>query len=55
MLLNTMYELPDMEGVVEVIVSEATVKENKPPEYVYEDKKKAKAKGKKDEPEVVAK
>jgi ATP-dependent Clp protease ATP-binding subunit ClpX len=58
LLLNTMYEIPDMEGVQEVIVSEETVKNNKAPEYVYEDKKKAAKPGKaksKEESEVIAK
>lgn len=56
LLLDTMYDLPDMEGVSEVIVSEKTVKENIAPEFVYEDKKKGgKSKGKKEEPEVVSK
>ncbi|MCC6598228.1 MAG: ATP-dependent Clp protease ATP-binding subunit ClpX [Alphaproteobacteria bacterium] len=52
MLLNTMYELPDLENVKEVIVTEETVTQNKEPEYVTDDKKKKDApsspKGKKE-------
>ncbi len=49
MLLDTMYELPDMEGIEEVIISEDTVKDNKTPVYVFADKKKKeKAAGGKD-------
>jgi ATP-dependent Clp protease ATP-binding subunit ClpX len=46
LLLNTMYELPDLEGVQEVVVNEDTVTQNKAPEYVYGDNKKKKATGK---------
>ena len=52
MLLDTMYELPDLDDVNEVVVNEDTVKESKQPVYVIADKKK-KAKGKK-EPEAAA-
>ena len=48
MLLDTMYELPDIDDVDEVVVNEDTVKENKKPVYVIADKKKKAAKGKKD-------
>ncbi len=45
MLLDTMYELPDMEGVEEVVISEKTVTDNEAPVFVYGDKKKKKAAG----------
>jgi len=51
LLLNTMYELPDLTEVKEVLVTEDTVTENKTPDYITEDKKKkapAPAKGKKE-------
>jgi ATP-dependent Clp protease ATP-binding subunit ClpX len=48
MLLDTMFELPDEEGVEEVIVNEDTVNENKKPVFVYSDKKTKKSKSKKD-------
>ncbi len=48
MLLNTMFELPDMEGVVEVIVNEDVVNDHKTPVFVYSDKKAKKSKSKKD-------
>jgi ATP-dependent Clp protease ATP-binding subunit ClpX len=41
MLMDTMYELPDMEGVEEVLVDDKTVLDGKVPTYVYADKKKA--------------
>ena len=44
MLLDTMFELPDEEGVEEVIVNEDTVNENKKPVFVYSDKKTKKSK-----------
>lgn len=47
LLLDTMFELPDKEGVEEVVVSADTVKEQKDPVFVYSDKKK-KSKSKKD-------
>ncbi|MGB0718965.1 MAG: ATP-dependent Clp protease ATP-binding subunit ClpX [Bdellovibrionales bacterium] len=47
LLLDTMYEVPDMDDVNEVIVSEDTVKENKQPEFVKSDEKKKKSKSKK--------
>jgi len=47
MLLDTMFELPDEEGVEEVIVNEDTVTENKKPVFVYSDKKSKKSKSKK--------
>ena len=40
LLLDTMFELPDMEGIQEVHVNKDTVEENKPPVYVFSDKKK---------------
>ena len=48
MLLDTMYELPDKEDLEEVVVNAETVKDGKPPVYVYADKKKKKAAGSKD-------
>ncbi len=48
MLLDTMFELPDEEGVEEVIVNEDTVNENKKPVFVYSDKKTKKSKSKKE-------
>jgi ATP-dependent Clp protease ATP-binding subunit ClpX len=44
LLLHTMYELPDMENIEEVIVNEDTVNENKTPVYVFADKKKKSSK-----------
>ncbi len=35
LLLNTMYELPDLEGVEEVVIEEKTITEGKSPTYVY--------------------
>lgn len=46
MLLDTMYELPDKEDLEEVVVNAETVKDGKPPVYVYADKKKKKDKTK---------
>lgn len=46
LLLETMYELPDMKDVKEVVVEEKTVTENKKPKFVLEDKKKKTSKGK---------
>ncbi|MGQ0527777.1 MAG: ATP-dependent Clp protease ATP-binding subunit ClpX [Alphaproteobacteria bacterium] len=46
LLLDTMYELPDMEDIEEVVLDENTVKENKTPMYVFADKKKKAAKEK---------
>lgn len=40
LLLDTMFELPDMENVKEVRVEDDTVREHKEPVFVYEDKKK---------------
>ncbi|HBH26430.1 MAG TPA: ATP-dependent Clp protease ATP-binding subunit ClpX [Rhodospirillaceae bacterium] len=40
MLLDTMYDLPDMADVEEVRVSAQTVEDNAPPVYVYADKDK---------------
>jgi len=55
MLLDTMYELPDKEDLEEVLVNAETVKDGKPPVYVYADKKKKKASAGKDtEKEVEA-
>lgn len=44
LLLETMYELPDMKDVKEVVVEEKTVTENKKPKFVFEDKKKKSSK-----------
>jgi ATP-dependent Clp protease ATP-binding subunit ClpX len=49
MLLDTMYELPDMEGCEKVIINEAVVKGDKKPTFVYADKKKKKATKKDDD------
>lgn len=54
MLLDTMFELPDKEDLEEVVVSAETVKDGKPPVYVYADKKKKKASGKDTEKEAEA-
>lgn len=48
MLLDTMFELPDEEGVEEVVINEDTVTDNKKPVFVYSDKKTKKSKSKKD-------
>jgi ATP-dependent Clp protease ATP-binding subunit ClpX len=54
-LLDTMYELPDMEDVEEVVVNEDTVRDSKKPVYVIADGKKKKSSGKsKKEPEAAA-
>jgi ATP-dependent Clp protease ATP-binding subunit ClpX len=42
LLIDTMYEIPDMQDVEEVVVNEDTVKEGKKPVYVHSDKKKPK-------------
>ncbi|MCD8571370.1 MAG: ATP-dependent Clp protease ATP-binding subunit ClpX [Alphaproteobacteria bacterium] len=42
LLLNSMYEVPDMESVEEVLVNKDTVEDKKAPVYVYADKKKKK-------------
>ncbi len=49
LLLDTMFEVPDLEDVEEVVVSEDTVQDNKAPVYVHSDKKKKAGKGKKPE------
>ncbi|MFN3700379.1 MAG: ATP-dependent Clp protease ATP-binding subunit ClpX [Alphaproteobacteria bacterium] len=46
MLLDTMFELPDMDNVEEVVVNEDTVTDNKPPVFVHSDKKSKKSKAK---------
>jgi len=46
MLLDTMYDLPDMENVEEVVVNAETVNDSKMPVFVYADKKKKKSKDK---------
>lgn len=53
LLLDTMYDLPDMDNVEEVVVEESTVTSNKEPKLVYADKdsKKKKSKSKKDDKE----
>jgi ATP-dependent Clp protease ATP-binding subunit ClpX len=55
-LLDTMFELPGMEGVEEVLVKAENVVNNTPPVLVYSDKKKKtdKEKKKKDEEEAAA-
>ncbi|MCS5597815.1 MAG: ATP-dependent Clp protease ATP-binding subunit ClpX [Alphaproteobacteria bacterium] len=42
MLLDTMFELPDIEGLNEVVVEEATVKDKEKPKYVISKTKKKK-------------
>ncbi len=60
LLLHTMFELPDLEGLEEVVVEEKTVMDNKQPTYVFTDKKKkagkagAKSKDKEDKEEAAA-
>ncbi len=54
LLLNTMYELPDIEGIEEVHVNEDTVNENKTPVYVISDKKKKAGKAAKKDKEAAA-
>ncbi len=54
MLLDTMFELPDKEDLEEVVVNAETVKDGKPPVYVYADKKKKKSSGKDTEKEAEA-
>ncbi len=55
LLLHTMFELPDIEGLQEVVVEEKTVRDNKTPTYVYADKKKkSSAKSKKGKEEEAA-
>ena len=44
MLLDTMYEIPDMDEVEEVIVNEKTVNDGEKPVYVLSDSKKKKKK-----------
>ncbi len=46
LLLDTMFELPDMENIEEVVVNDDTVKDSKTPVYVFADKKKKKTKAK---------
>ena len=57
LMLDTMYELPDMENVEEVIICAETVDSDKEPVFVFADKKKKKApKAKdKDQKEAIAK
>jgi len=47
LLLETMFELPDKEGLAEVIIEEKTVNDDKPPTYVFANKKKKSAKSSK--------
>ena len=57
MLMDTMYEIPDMDDVEEVILSGETVKDGVKPLYVRSDakkKKKAEKEKAKEETEVVA-
>ncbi len=51
LLLHTMFELPDLDDVDEVVVEEKTVKEGKEPTYVYADKKKKAGKSSKSKKE----
>ena len=46
LLLETMYDLPDMEGLEEVVIEEKTVTDGKSPTFVYADKKKKAPKSK---------
>jgi ATP-dependent Clp protease ATP-binding subunit ClpX len=50
MLLDTMYELPDMEDVEKVVITDKVVQGDKEPTFVYADKKKKKS-AKKDKEE----
>lgn len=58
LLLDTMYDLPDLEGIEAIIINEDTVNEQKMPVQVFADKKKKSTKatkkdsGKKDEKEA---
>ncbi|HTK85841.1 MAG TPA: ATP-dependent Clp protease ATP-binding subunit ClpX [Patescibacteria group bacterium] len=52
LLLDTMYEIPDIDNLEEVVVNEETIMESKPPVYVYADKKKAKKGKDKEEKEA---
>jgi ATP-dependent Clp protease ATP-binding subunit ClpX len=54
LLLDTMFDLPDMDDVEEAVVNEDTVKDSKPLVFVHSDKKKKKAKGKGKEDEAEA-
>lgn len=51
LLLDTMFELPDMENIEEVVVEEKTVKDGKKPTYVFADKKKKSSKSSKSKKE----
>lgn len=51
MLLDTMYELPDMDDVEKVIINEAVVKGEEEPEFIKSTKKKKKASKKDDDDE----
>jgi ATP-dependent Clp protease ATP-binding subunit ClpX len=54
LLLDTMYDLPDMIDVEEVVINEETVKDGKKPVAVHSDKKKKKAeKAKEDDKDAV--
>jgi ATP-dependent Clp protease ATP-binding subunit ClpX len=52
LLLDTMYEIPDLDNLEEVVVNEETIMESKPPVYVYADKKKVKKGKDKEEKEA---
>ncbi len=52
LLLDTMYDIPDMDDVEEVVINAEVVKEGQKPLLVRSDKKKAKKSGKEDEKEV---
>ncbi len=49
LLLDTMFDLPDIEGIEEVIVEETTVTDGKAPKQVLSDKKKKKSSKKSDD------
>lgn len=42
-LLDTMFELPELEGVREVVISEDVVRESSRPLYIYSDRQEEKA------------
>ena len=48
LLLDTMFELPDVDGLEEVVVEKKTVTDNRKPKFVLADKKKKKAPAKKE-------
>jgi ATP-dependent Clp protease ATP-binding subunit ClpX len=54
MLLDTMYELPDMDGCEKVIINEAVVRGEEKPTFTYADKKKKKPAKKDDDKKETA-